>query len=210
MTSPLKVAILFENVQLSDVTCSDLLGNCSTAFIKVGAEFGFAHLLPYARDMEFYYVSSTMEPTMMTPSFHCVPTHTYDNAPRDVDILLIGGPPLTTRPPSSMKYMQDVCADKKKKTIMSTCVGGMWLADAGCLEGLKATTNRGALGAAKHFHPEVEWLDQRWVVDKREHLEFWTAGGAGAGMSPAVRYQSMFGISDPSNPQFAHVVTVSC
>ena len=139
------------------------------------------HLLPHARDMEFYYVSSTREPALMTPSFRCLPSHTYEDAPRDVDILLVGGPPLSHRPPGSLKYMQDVCADTKEKVVMSTCIGGMWLASAGCLDGLKATTNRGALGAARHFHPDVEWLDQRWVVSERGHVKYWTAGGAGAG-----------------------------
>jgi hypothetical protein len=52
---------------------------------------------------------------------------------------------------------------------------------AGCLDGKKATTNRGALGLAKQMHPQVEWLDQRWVIDGN----VWTSGAAGAGMSKA-------------------------
>ena len=180
--TPMRIAVLFENVQFADVACLDLLGNCSTWFIKASKEFGMGPLLPYARDMEFFYVaSSTSEPALMTPSFRCVATHTYEDAPRDVDVLLVGGPPLSHRPEGSLKYMREVCADGREKVIMSTCVGGMWLAAAGCLDGVRATTNRGALGAARHFHPEVEWLDQRWVVAEKGHLKYWTAGGAGAG-----------------------------
>ena len=43
-------------------------------------------------------------------------------------------------------------------------------------------TNRGAVPMARKFHPEIEWLDQRWVVDKQEgKCELWTSGGAGCG-----------------------------
>lgn len=193
--APLKIGILYENCQLSDVTCMDLLGNCSTEYIKTASEFGFGHLLPLAVDMEFLYISSTTEPAMMTPSLRCVPTHTYDNAPRDLDMLLVGGPPLSSRPEGSLKFIKEVCDDKKEKVVMSTCVGGLWVADAGVLKGIKATTNRGALMAAKQFHPEVDWVDQRWVVTQSEHINFWTSGGAGAGklhVAPPLLKDSFF------------------
>ena len=179
--APLKVGILFENCQLSDVTCMDLLGNCSIEYIKMAAEFGFDYLLPHAVEMEFLYIASSTKPAMMTPSLRCVPTRTYDKAPRDLDVLLVGGPSLSSRPEGSLKYIKEVCEDKKEKVIMSICVGGLWIADAGVLKGIKATTNRGALTAAEKFHPEVEWVDQRWVVTKSGHLTYWTGGGAGAG-----------------------------
>lgn len=65
----------------------------------------------------------------------------------------------------------------RTKTVLTTCIGGLWLASTGLLDGKKATTNRGALEQAKKLYPNVEWLDQRWVVDGK----FWTAGGAYAG-----------------------------
>ena len=46
-----------------------------------------------------------------------------------------------------------------------------------------ATTNRGALGIAKERNPDVNWEYARWVVDKKEGGELWTAGGAQAGES---------------------------
>ena len=150
----------------------------------MAAEFGQGHLQPFAVDMEFLYISSSLEPAMMTPTVRCVPTHTYENAPRDLDILLVGGPPLSSRPEGSIKYIKEVCEDKKDKVLMTTCVGGMWVADAGVLDGIKATTNRGALAAARQIHPNVDWLDQRWVVTKSGHIDFWTSGGAGAGKCP--------------------------
>jgi len=179
---PLRIGVFIENVQLTDVTCIDLLGNLSTEYIDIcNAECGgaFAHLKPLATAMEFYYLSSTLEPATMTPHMKIVPTFTYDDAPHDLDILVIGGPPLTHRTAASIKYLKE--AAEKTKVIMTTCVGSLWLADAGVLDHKRATTNRGFLAAAKGLHPQVEWLDQRWVTDTSGPCHLWTSGGAGAG-----------------------------
>ncbi len=180
--APLRIGVLIENVQLTDITCIDLLGNLSTSYISTcNASFGnaFAHLTPLATAMEFLYISSTLSPATMTPHMQIVPTHTYDDAPRDLDILVIGGPPLTHRPATSIKFLKE--AAKETKVVMTTCVGALWLADAGVLDHKRATTNRGFLAAAKQLHPQVEWVDQRWVTDTSGTYHLWTAGGAGAG-----------------------------
>ena len=65
----------------------------------------------------------------------------------------------------------------RTKTVMTTCIGSIWLASSGVLKGMKATTNRGFLPMAKKMHPEIDWQDQRWVVDGK----LWTSGDAGAG-----------------------------
>ena len=111
----------------------------------------------------------------MTPTMKIVPTDTYDDAPRDLDVLIIGGPLPSHRPASADKFMKE--ATEKTKLIMTTCVGSLWLASSGVMNGKKATTNRFALPMAKEMYPEVEWLDQRWVTDGK----LWTSGGAGAG-----------------------------
>ena len=174
--APLRIGVMFENVQLSDITCIDLIGNLSTDYVKVLAEAGYAEYLPQAMDMEFLYISSSLEPAFMTPSLHAKPTVTYDDCPRDLDILVIGGPPPTHRPEASLKFLKE--AAEKTKVVLTTCVGSTWLASAGVLDGKRATTNREFLPFARQMHPNVEWLDQRWVVDGK----FWTAGAAGAGM----------------------------
>jgi len=177
--APLRIGVLFENNQLSDIVGIDLLGNCSTKYIQEAAEFGFGHLLPVAVDMEFLYISSTLEPTPTTPDVKIVPTHTYETAPLGLDILVIGGPLLSVRPPASLTYMAE--AAKQTKVIMTTCVGALWLADSGALDGKRATTNRFAVPLAKQLHPKIDWLEQRWVVDDSGPCQFWTAGGAGSG-----------------------------
>jgi transcriptional regulator GlxA family with amidase domain len=145
----------------------------------------FGEALAYALQLAFAdrqgggktddYIPSTLEPTNMTPSVKVVPTITYDDAPRNLDILLIGGPMPSHRPAAADKFMKE--AVKETKNILTTCTGAMWLASSGVLDGKKATTNRLFLGMAKQMYPNVEWMDQRWVVDG----SIWTSGGAFAG-----------------------------
>ena len=193
--APYRVAVFFEAVQLSDIVGIDLFGNCSKAYIDF-ASTSFPippHISSQGMDMEFLYVSSTMEPAQATPDVKIVPTHTYENCPRDVDVVLVGGPLLSHRPEGSMRYFKDVFGGKGKEGLvfMTTCVGALWLADAGVLKGKKATTNRFALGMAKEMHGDVTWEDRRWVVDKMDagRGEIWTSGGAGCGecLTPSCR-----------------------
>jgi len=78
--APLRIGVFIENVQLTDITCIDLLRNLSTAYISIcNAEFSnaFAHLTPLATDMEFSYLSSTLSPATTTPHMKILPTSTY-------------------------------------------------------------------------------------------------------------------------------------
>jgi transcriptional regulator GlxA family with amidase domain len=135
-------------------------------------------------DMEFLYLSSTLTPARCTPDVHITPTHTYDTCPRDIDVLLVGGPILTHRPEGAAKLFRDLFQDGKGKdgvVLLTTCTGSLWVADSGVLEGKKCTTNRMALALAKERNPSVKWEDRRWVVDKLGKGEVWTSGGAGCG-----------------------------
>ncbi|KAL9626671.1 MAG: hypothetical protein Q9164_007824 [Protoblastenia rupestris] len=126
--------------------------------------------------MEWHYLSTTLEPTVLTPSLRVVPTVTYDDAPRDLDILVIGGPKPDFRPEAADRFLKE--AFGRIGCVMTTCVGSLWLASAGVLKGRRCTTNREALGMARQWYPETEWVDERWVVDG----DLWTSGGAGAGI----------------------------
>jgi transcriptional regulator GlxA family with amidase domain len=182
MPSLQRVGVMLETVQLSDISCVDLLGWLSSEIIKAASEFVPPDIRPLATDMTFYYISSDLEPTTLTPSIKVIPTCTYDTAPRDLDILLIGGPLLSHRPPAADKFMKE--AAKETKVIMTTCIGSAWLASSGVLNGKKATTNRGALDMVKQMYPEVDWQDERWTIDGK----FWTSGGAAAGVDMVATY----------------------
>ena len=175
---PLRIAILTEHCQLLDFACIDLLGNCSTSYVSVCTAEGYLppSLLPHSRPMQFFYPASTLDPALCTPEMHTQPTHTYETCPRDLDIILVGGPPLSHRPEGARRFLEEA-VPRARVAVMSTCIGGLWLASSGVLEGRRATTNRGALGVARGLFEKTEWVDRRWVVDGK----FWTAGGAAAG-----------------------------
>jgi hypothetical protein len=103
-----RIAVLYEAVQLSDVVGIDLFGNASRACMGAIAKDttnGFTVPPPIASqaiDMEFLYVSSTLKPAYATPDFKITPTHTYENCPRDIDVILVGGPLLSHRPEGSI------------------------------------------------------------------------------------------------------------
>jgi transcriptional regulator GlxA family with amidase domain len=181
----LQVGIMLESVQLSDIVGLDILGSVSKEYLDLTGTYTPISdtLYAQAHPMTFHYIASSLtEPTFMTPSLRFVPTVTYDTCPRDLDILLIGGPLPNHRPASADRFMKE--AVEKTEVVMSVCTGGMWLADSGALKGKRATTNREVLSLVKVAHPEVEWKDERWVIDEK----FWTAGGAGCGVDMIVEF----------------------
>jgi transcriptional regulator GlxA family with amidase domain len=148
--------------------------------MQTAEPMGYGRLVPKASDIEFLYISSSLEPARTSPTVRIIPTHTYETAPRDLDILLIGGPLPSHRPAGSLEFFRE--AFDKTKVIFTVCTGSLWLASAGVLKGRKATTNRLFLPFARATHPDVEWLDQRWTVDEDgPGAKLWIAGAAGHG-----------------------------
>ncbi|KAF2872053.1 class I glutamine amidotransferase-like protein [Massariosphaeria phaeospora] len=180
---PLRIGVLFEDVQIADLIGLDIFVNMSRKTLDTFAPTlpALALLQPLSRPTTFHYTASSLTPTWTTNEMHVQPTHTYASAPRDFDVLLVGGPNPATVKPESLQYLRE--AVTQTKVVLTTCTGGMWLALSGALGGRKATTNRGFLPAAREMCPEVEWVEKRWVVAPGhfEGAEIWTAGGAGCG-----------------------------
>jgi transcriptional regulator GlxA family with amidase domain len=195
MASPapklLRIGVMLDEVQLSDIVGIDILGNISVDYVNEVSAFAaeFAPFKPSAIPIQFFYLSSTLDPVRQTPKgFHVVPNTTYDDCPRDLDIVITGGPSPLHRPEPAMKFIRE--AWETTRVWMTTCIGAAWIADAGVLKGRKATTNRPFIPMVEKMHPDVEWIDQRWVVDEKPFKgkdgderkgELWTSGGAGAG-----------------------------
>ena len=179
----LRIGVLYENTQMTDLAGLDIIGNMSSQTIDLisSIEPRSVKYKDVSTPMEFLYISSSLEPAWTTPQMWVKPTHTYANAPRDLDMILLGGPDPSKVHPDSLVFLQE--ASKQTKVIFTTCTGGMWLAASGVLDGKKATTNRFFVEKSKTFWPNVKWQEQRWVVEEGhfEGAEIWTAGGAGCG-----------------------------
>ncbi|KAH7077768.1 class I glutamine amidotransferase-like protein [Paraphoma chrysanthemicola] len=187
---PLRIGVFYEEVQMTDLAGLDFFGNLTPKIIDVCVQLQpeLAPLKPLAIPIEFLYISSSTELAWCTPEMYVKPTYTYENAPRDLDIIMIGGPDPSAVKEESLTYLRE--ASKQTKVILTTCTGSLWLAKSGLLNGKKATTNRVMLGIAKKMFPDTEWLDQRWVIEDGhfEGAQIWTAGGAGCGIDMAIEY----------------------
>lgn len=65
------------------------------------------------------------------------------------------------------------------QTCLAVCTGSALLAAAGCLNALRATSNKKAFEWVKSVSPEVDWQPvARWVKDGK----FYTSSGVSAGM----------------------------
>jgi hypothetical protein len=109
-SKPLRIGVLYEEVQLTDLAGLDILGNMSSRIVSMVSNLipAMEQLKPYARDMEFLYISSSTELAWATPDMYIRPTHTYDSAPRDLDIILLGGPDPQKVSEASLIFLRDV------------------------------------------------------------------------------------------------------
>ncbi|KNG46446.1 fad dependent oxidoreductase [Stemphylium lycopersici] len=155
------------------------------------------NILSYDHPLTLYTIASTLDP-VSTHNFlqkergsqisqTLVPTHTFDTAPDDLEVLLIPGG-LGARSKEQMKpvveYLEklDMSGEGKLRWVLTVCTGSEILARTGVLDGRRATTNKKAFNDVKATHPRVEWVPKaRWVVDGN----FWTSSGISAGMDLA-------------------------
>ncbi|KAJ8117889.1 hypothetical protein OPT61_g1013 [Boeremia exigua] len=127
-----------------------------------------------------------------------VPTHTFEDAPKDLEVLIIPGG-LGNRVDENMKpvvaYLTSLGLSSQPqkhlrgdiKWILTVCTGSEILARTGALDGRRATTNKRAFNEVKTKHPNVKWVTKaRWVVDG----EFWTSSGISAGIDLTFAWMS--------------------
>jgi len=108
-----------------------------------------------------------------------VPTHTFDTAPEDVEVLLVPGGYGTSEPTinGAVEYVKRVYPSLKY--LITVCTGAAVPALAGILDGKRATTNKSVFKETAGLRKEVNWVAKaRWVNDGN----IWTAAGVSAGL----------------------------
>ncbi|KAG2018776.1 hypothetical protein CC2G_008167 [Coprinopsis cinerea AmutBmut pab1-1] len=85
------------------------------------------------------------------------------------------------RPPATMdsviNYIRQVYP--RLQHLITVCTGSWLVAQAGILDGRKATTNKASFKRIAGLCPSVEWVGRaRWVVDGN----IWTSSGVTAGL----------------------------
>lgn len=97
------------------------------------------------------------------------------------------GPPADERPgvvEFIRQYHQAYLKGHKNRYLFTVCTGAGLAAEAGCLDGLYATTNKVAWDFVTPKGPKTYWVgDARWV----DQDTLWTTSGVSAGVSPSPR-----------------------
>jgi len=108
---------------------------------------------------------------------------------RHYDILLVPGGPGTRKEvenPVIIDWLREASA--RSEYVTSVCTGAALLAQAGILNGKKATTNKISFGWVVSQGPTVDWVPEaRWVVDG----SVLTSSGVSAGMDMALALIAM-------------------
>ncbi|KAM0559949.1 hypothetical protein ACHAPJ_003901 [Fusarium lateritium] len=109
-----------------------------------------------------------------------VPTHTYDNAPDDIEVLLVPGG-MGTRDPKNVQRVLEFIKERypKLRFLLTVCTGSAIAAQSGVLDGKEATSNKRSFDWVQSQGPNVKWARKaRWVVDGN----IWTSSGISAGI----------------------------
>jgi len=167
----------------------------------------FQFLSTHVEGIEIYLLSNTLDPVSTrfsdtkfpgsppsTVGFSVVPTHTYDNAPEDIDVLFVPGG-LGTRAIGEQEQnilvpIRDLIKKRfsKIKYLLTVCTGSALAAQAGVLDGYKATSNKSLWHWVITQGPNVNWVPvARWTVDG-ENDKIWTSSGVQAGMDMSLAW----------------------
>jgi len=117
-----------------------------------------------------------------------VPTHTFADPPKDIDVLMIPGG-LGNRNTTRMTEVANFVAAFRPevKYLFTVCTGAAIAAKAGVLDGKKATSNKNAWEWVKSLGPNVDWIAHaRWVEDG----DTWTTSGVTAGIDGMFAFMS--------------------
>lgn len=121
-----------------------------------------------------------------------VPTHTFASPPKRIDVLLLPGG-LGTRDP---RYSGPVVGFLRSifpslRYLITVCTGSALAAQAGVLDGRKATSNKSAWQYVTGLSDRVEWMRRaRWVIDGNVY----TSSGISAGIDATFAFvEDIFG-----------------
>ncbi|CAK7213020.1 hypothetical protein SEUCBS140593_001705 [Sporothrix eucalyptigena] len=124
-----------------------------------------------------------------------VATHTFENAPK-LDLLLVpGGTGNLALAQHNDTSVERFIASRFNETeyVLSVCTGAVTLARSGILDGLRATSNKGAWVETTTVKSmtggTVTWVPSaRWV----ENPKVWTSSGVAAGMDMMYAFMKMY------------------
>ncbi|KAI1424557.1 ThiJ/PfpI family protein [Xylaria sp. FL1777] len=144
------------------------------------------NILSHSTPLEISLLAATLDPVstkLERPGWvgqSVVPTHTFDNYPEDLEVLLVPGGPGSRNPAITAPIVEFVKKIfPKLRFLLTVCTGSAIVAQTGLLDGRKATSNKRSWEWVTSQGPTVQWVrEARWVVDGN----IWTSSGISAGI----------------------------
>jgi transcriptional regulator GlxA family with amidase domain len=132
---------------------------------------------------ELYTVGESLEPIECTGGLTIVPNYTFEDAPKP-HLISVGAQKGSD---ALLQWLRS--AGRETDVTMSVCTGAFKLAEAGLLDGQRATTHHDFFDHFEKAHPAVELLrGPRFVENDRIS----TAGGLTSGIDLALRVVSRY------------------
>ncbi|GAW15480.1 hypothetical protein ANO14919_048920 [Xylariales sp. No.14919] len=136
--------------------------------------------------LEFVALAATLDPVSSKIGIPghigqtMVPTHTFDDCPDDLEVLIVPGG-FGTRVPAVtgpiIEFLRRIFP--QLRYLLTVCTGSAVVAQSGLLDGRRATSNKRNWDWVISQGPAVQWVrEARWVVDGN----IWTSSGISAGI----------------------------
>ncbi|KAK7427285.1 hypothetical protein QQZ08_006221 [Neonectria magnoliae] len=146
------------------------------------------NILSKKTPLELSIIAETLDPVSTRANLpgtatigqRVVPTHTCENPPTDIEVLLVPGGTGTRdseRTQPVIDYVQK--AYPALRYLLTVCTGSALVAKTGLLDGHEATSNKRSWSWATSQGPKVNWIHEaRWVTSGN----IWTSSGISAGI----------------------------
>ena len=145
---------------------------------------GYAPLQIFSFVPQFncFTFSDTADPVPCDAGVNLHPQYGLDDCP-PIDILVMPGGGDVLPPMKNAKLQAFLCEQAKTaRYITSVCSGALILAEAGLLDGYRATTHWAWMDSLKTHYPNVQVADERVVIDRNRI----SGGGITAGVDFAL------------------------
>jgi transcriptional regulator GlxA family with amidase domain len=145
---------------------------------------------------EVFTVARTAEPLIATGGLRVIPNYAWSDAP-SIDLLVVpggAGTRVLVDDPETLTWIRSVATRARRVT--SVCTGSLLLANAGLLDGRRATTHWGALDRLASLRPGIKVERGLRVVDDG----IITSAGVSPGIDMALYVvERLFGLSVASD-----------
>jgi putative intracellular protease/amidase len=134
---------------------------------------------------ELYTVSDTTAPLQASDGMRIIPDYSFDDAPVPKIVVI---PAQGGRSPKMLAWVRKMTT--QSDVVMSVCTGAFVLADAGLLNGKKATTHHGSYRRLQERFPQITVERQMRYVQSDPVI--FTAGGLSSGIDLALHVVELY------------------